>query len=67
MSKKVQVREPWRRAVEKELSRDLDAHLLEAGHSSSNEIAIQNDFFASLNLSRFRISAIGGESVIRKD
>jgi len=63
MSKTVVIRDGWRRAVEKKLSRALDAHILEEGHSSKNELAIKNDFFASLSLSGFRISAIGREPI----
>ncbi len=60
MSYKVFVDDAWKRDIIKKISRDLDAHRLEEGLSSHNELAIQNDFFASLNLSNFKVSAIGG-------
>jgi hypothetical protein len=47
------------RAIEKHLSREFDQFYIEHGHSSKQKIAIKNDFFAALNLSRFRISSIG--------
>jgi hypothetical protein len=63
MSNTVVIHDGWRRVVEKKLSRDLDAHILGEGLSSQNDLAIRNDFFASLNLSGFRISAIGGQPI----
>ena len=59
MRYKIFVDDAWKRDVIKKISRELDAHRLEEGLSSSHELAIQNDFFASLNLSNFRVSAIG--------
>jgi hypothetical protein len=63
MSKTVVIRDGWRRGVEKKLSRALDAHILEEGLSSKNDLAIKNDFFAALSLSGFRISAIGRQPI----
>jgi hypothetical protein len=63
MSFKIRISDAWRRRVEKQLSRDLDAHLVAEGHSSVTDMAIQNDFFASFNLSGFKISAIGGRAL----
>lgn len=57
------IRDAWRRSVEKSMSRELDAHLLEEGSSSTTDMAIKNDFFAALNLSNFKISAIGRQPV----
>lgn len=51
------------RAIEKNLSREFDQFYIERGLASEEKIAIKNDFFASLDLSRFRISSIGGRPV----
>jgi hypothetical protein len=59
MSPKIVPDDGWSRGVEKGVSRELDAHKIEHGFVRDFEIAIQNDFFASLNLSGFKISAIG--------
>lgn len=59
MRPKVIVDDAWKREIVKNISRDLDIHRLEQGISSRNDLAIQNDFFASLNLTHFRVSAIG--------
>jgi hypothetical protein len=47
------------RRIEKHLSREFDQFYIERGIASENSISIKNDFFRSLNLRRFRISAIG--------
>jgi hypothetical protein len=67
MSVKVVYDEAWRRGLEKSLSREMDDHLLSWGKRSQLEMAIENDVFASLNLSGFKISAIGGRAVSRVD
>lgn len=67
MAYKVFVDDAWKRDVIKKISRDLDAHRLEEGISSNYELAIQNDFFASLNLSDFRVSAIGRRPLAKDD
>jgi hypothetical protein len=51
------------RAIEKNLSREFDQFYIEQGFASEQNIAIKNDFFASLDLSRFRISSIGPRPV----
>lgn len=47
------------RAIEKNLSREFDQFYIDHGVATEHYIAIKNDFFASLNLSRFKISSIG--------
>lgn len=63
MSVKIEKVPGWQRNVEKNVSRALDAHIMSDGSQSSIDVAIQNDFFAALNLSEFKISAIGGRSL----
>jgi hypothetical protein len=63
MSVKVEYLQHWQRAVQKSVSRDMDAYILSEGARSDVDIAIQNDFFASLNLSDFKVSAIGGRNL----
>ncbi|MHC6157484.1 hypothetical protein ACVSQB_37670 [Bradyrhizobium elkanii] len=48
------------RSIEKHLSREFDQFYIEQGLASEHSIAIKNDFFRSLDLRRFSISAIGG-------
>ena len=48
------------RRIEKHLSREFDQFYIEQGFASEQSIAIKNDFFQALDLSRFSISAIGG-------
>jgi hypothetical protein len=67
MSFKIRVFDAWRRRIEKQLSRDLDTHLVSEGHSSVTDRAIENDFFASFNLSGFKISAIGGRALSKTE
>jgi hypothetical protein len=64
MRVRIVVDDAWKREVQKKISRDLDAHLLEQGLSSSHDLAIQNDFFAALDLSNFRVSAIGRRPLV---
>jgi hypothetical protein len=40
------------RAIEKNLSREFDQFYIEQGFASEQNIAIKNDFFASLDLSQ---------------
>jgi hypothetical protein len=47
------------RAIEKNLSREFDQFYIDYGVATEHHIAIKNDFFASLNLSRFKIASIG--------
>jgi hypothetical protein len=47
------------RRIEKHLSREFDQFYIDHGIASEQAIAIKNDFFRSLNLSRFSISSIG--------
>jgi hypothetical protein len=63
MSVKVENLKHWQRTVEKNVSRDMDAYVMSEGARSNVDIAIQNDFFAALNLSDFKISAIGGRNL----
>jgi hypothetical protein len=51
------------RAIEKHLSREIDQFYIEHGVASEHSIAIKNDFFAALDLSAFKISAIGRRRV----
>ena len=47
------------RSAEKQRAREFDQLLVEQGSASERDIAIKNDFFRSLDLRRFKISAIG--------
>jgi hypothetical protein len=51
------------RAIEKNLSREIDQFYIEHGVASEHSIAIKNDFFAALDLSGFKISSIGRRPV----
>jgi hypothetical protein len=53
------------RKIEKHLSREFDQFYIEQGIASETSIAVKNDFFRSLNLRRFSISAIGGDDLHR--
>jgi hypothetical protein len=66
MSVKIEKLSAWQRGLEKGLSRDLDAHMIERGERTTINTAIENDVFASLNLSGFVISHIGGRSVVTR-
>lgn len=59
MSVKVEKLLGWQRDVQKKVSRELDDHVMSNGARSGIDMAIENDFFAALNLSEFKISAIG--------
>jgi hypothetical protein len=63
MSMKIERLKGWRRDEEKKISRELDSYALAEGLQSSTEVAIKNDFFAALNLSDFKILAIGGRNL----
>lgn len=63
MSVKIREQAGWERRVEKQIARDLDDHLVSEGHRSIMDLKIGNDYFAELNLSGFKISAIGGKSL----
>jgi hypothetical protein len=67
MSVKVESLQAWQRQVEKNLSREMDAFVVSQGARSDGEIAIQNDFFAALNLSDFKVSAIGSRHLERDE
>jgi hypothetical protein len=51
------------RAIEKHLSREFDQFYIEHGVASEHSISIKNDFFAALDVSGFKISAIGHRPV----
>ena len=57
---------PEPRAREKQAARDEDARRLAAGEITAAELAKENDFFASFDLSQARITAIGKRRVGRK-
>jgi hypothetical protein len=63
MSMKIKRLKGWRRDEEKKISRELDSYVLAEGLQSSTEVAIKKDFFAALNLSDFKILAIGGRNL----
>ena len=67
MAVKIVQSEGWHRRIEKSLARELDGHVISEGERSITDVAISNDFFSSLNLSGFKISAIGGRAVLRVD
>lgn len=64
---KIRILDSWRRRIEKELSRELDTHLVSEKHSSVTNRAIENDFFASFDLSGFKITAIGGRALSKTE
>ena len=51
--------DPSERRREKQASRERDMAEIKSGHSSLLEIGQRNDFFASLDVSKFRLVAIG--------
>lgn len=53
------------RAAAKQASRDEDARRLAAGEISEDELRRNNSFFGSLDMSRFRMVAIGGKPIKR--
>lgn len=57
--KPVEVLDPVARAAEKQASRDRDAARLAADEITPAALARENSFFGSLDLSGFRIAAIG--------
>jgi hypothetical protein len=52
-----------KRAEEKQASRDEDERLLADGKISPVELRRKNGFFSSLDLSEFKMIAIGGKPV----
>jgi hypothetical protein len=52
-------RKPGERALEKQRQRDEDAARLRAGTVGAEALQAENNVFASLDLRRFRIDAIG--------
>ena len=52
--------DPVYRAREKQESRERDLYRLRVGQVSQQELAHENDFFANLDLPRFRLASIGG-------
>ena len=50
---------PGQRAREKQAARDRDAQRLAAGEVSAAKLQRENNFFASIDFSKARISAIG--------
>lgn len=54
---------PGQRAREKQAARDRDAHRLAAGEISAAELQRKNNFFASIDFSRARISAVGKKRI----
>jgi len=63
MGVKIEKLKGWHRDEEKKMLRELDSYVLSEGLQSSDEVAIKNDFFAALNLSEFKILAIGGRNL----
>lgn len=63
MNVKVENIPAWQRKVQKNVSRALDEQAISDGMRSGVDVAIQNDFFAALNMSEFKISAVGGRSL----
>jgi hypothetical protein len=57
--------DPVERAQEKQLSRDHDAARLAAGEISAVDLRCQNGIGSHLPLSRYRMVAIGGRSILR--
>jgi len=53
------------RAREKEASRERDAERLRRGESRGEQLASENGFFSSLDISSFEIVAIGGRPLSR--
>jgi len=55
------------RARQKQASRDRDQARLAAREIDREDLRKENDFFSSLDLRNFRITAIGGKPLKRKD
>lgn len=51
------------RVAEKQASRDRDMTRLAAGMVTREQLRAENSFFACLDLSTFRIVAIGGQPI----
>lgn len=51
------------RAVQKQEARDLDRVRLEHGEISRADLRRENDFFAEVDFSRFRIVAVGNRPI----
>jgi hypothetical protein len=52
----------WKkRAAKKQASRDRDLERLRNGEVTPEELAKENDFFAALDLTKFKIVAMGGK------
>jgi hypothetical protein len=58
--------DPKKRAAEKQASRDRDLERLRKGEVTPEELTKENNFFAALDLTKFKIVSIGGRP-LRKD
>ena len=65
MSREVRVLDPPQRARDKQGSRERDADRLRRGEVSREQLASENGWFSSLDLSSFEIVAIGGRPLVR--
>jgi hypothetical protein len=63
MSYEVKHLDALSRVIEKHLSREIDQFYIEEGVASQQQVAVRNDFFASLDLGAFKISSIGRRQV----
>ncbi|MNU45052.1 hypothetical protein D3C71_338900 [compost metagenome] len=55
-----------KREAEKRASRDEDARQLAAGEISGDDLRHRNSFFRSLDISNFKMVAIGGKPLSRR-
>lgn len=55
-----------KREAEKRASRDEDARQLAAGEISGEDLRRRNSFFQSLDISNFKMVAIGGKPLSRR-
>lgn len=67
MGYKVGILDPEKRAREKQARRDRDQQRLDEGSISPDELQRKNSAFAALPLHEFKIVAIGGKRISRKE
>ncbi len=66
MDQKPVVLDQAQRAAEKQAAREADRKRLAAGDVSAAELAVENDFFANLDVEALEIEAVGDLKISRK-
>jgi hypothetical protein len=67
MGRKFGILDPRKRAAEKQASRDRDLERLRTGKVTPEQLTKENSFFDALDIASFKIEAIGGRPLRRKD